>query len=61
MESQKAEPLKTYTVPELIKILKISQNTVLKLLRNGEIKGVKIGHSWRVSEENLRTFINGEQ
>ena len=61
MDNQQAEPLKTYTVQELVKVLKISQNSVLKLLREGTIKGAKVGRVWRVSEENLRAFINGEQ
>lgn len=61
MDNQQAEPLKTYTVQELVKVLKISQNSVLKLLREGTIKGAKVGRVWRVSAENLRAFINGEQ
>ena len=61
MDNQQAEPLKTYTVQELVKVLKISQNSVLKLLREGTIKGAKVGRVWRVSEENIRAFINGEQ
>lgn len=61
MDNQQAEPLKTYTVQELVKVLKISQNSVLKLLREGTIKGAKVGRVWRVSGENLRAFINGEQ
>ena len=37
--------------------LKVSEQTVLRWLRNGKLKGVKAGRLWRVKEEDLREFI----
>jgi excisionase family DNA binding protein len=51
--------IKVYTVQEVMEILKLSQNTVLTMLKDGRLKGVKIGRFWRISEENLRAFLNG--
>lgn len=55
------EEIKVYTVQEIVKILKVSQNTVLAMLKDGRLQGVKIGRFWRVSEKNLKAFINGEK
>lgn len=53
--------IKVYTTKEMAEILKVTTRTILTYCETGRIKGVKIGHQWRVSEENLRAFINGEQ
>ena len=49
---------KTLTTNELLKVLKVSRPTLYKLLASGQIPAVKVGRAWRVSEENLRKFIN---
>lgn len=37
-----------YTVEEAAQLLRVSQQTVLKLLRSGKARGVKIGRQWRI-------------
>ena len=37
--------------------LKVSEQTVLRWLRKGKLKGVKVGKLWRVREEDLRELI----
>lgn len=46
------------TPEEVAERLKVSRETVLRWLRNGELKGVKAGKLWRVREEDLQEFIN---
>ena len=41
-------------------ILGVSHRTLLDYVKKGKIKAVKIGGKWKVSEQNLKAFINGE-
>lgn len=52
--------LEVYTLKELEEKLGISYRTLLKYIKEGRLKAVRIGRSWRVSEENLKAFLNGE-
>ena len=47
-----------YTVPEVKKILKVSTQTVLKYIKNRELKGFRMGNQWRVSMDGLENFID---
>lgn len=60
MEKQTAS-IKVYTLKELEPILGVSNKTLLKYAQTGKLKCVKIGREWRISEENLQKFINGEE
>ncbi|MCL6569504.1 MAG: helix-turn-helix domain-containing protein, partial [Meiothermus silvanus] len=37
-----------YTVEELARTLKVSEEAIRKRLRGGEIRGVRLGRTWRV-------------
>lgn len=43
-----------YTTTEVAKLLNISRVTIFRALKQGRIKGVKIGNIWRISEEELQ-------
>jgi excisionase family DNA binding protein len=45
------------TTEEAIKILKIHPKTIRLWLREGKIKGVKIGKEWRIAKSSLLEFI----
>lgn len=49
--------LKTYTLEEVEDILKVTRRTIYNYIKNGDLKAVKIGKYWRVSETNLQDFI----
>lgn len=55
------EELKVYTLTEIEPILGVTHRTLLTYIKDGRLKGVKIGGKWKVSGENLRKFINGEE
>ena len=57
---QSLDTFRLYTLTEVEPILGVSHRTLLDYVRKGKIKAVKIGGKWKVSEENLRAFINGE-
>jgi predicted site-specific integrase-resolvase len=52
--------VKLYDVKEVADMLKSTEATIRVYFREGTLKGRKINGKWRVSEENLNRFINGE-
>ena len=54
------EELKVYSLTEIEPILGVTHRTLLTYIKDGRLKGVKIGGKWKVSGENWRKFINGE-
>ena len=54
------EELKVYSLTEIEPILGVTHRTLLTYIKDGRLKGVKIGGKWKVRGENLRKFINGE-
>lgn len=57
---QSMEGFRLYTLTEIEPILGVTHRTLLDYIAKKRIKAVKIGGKWKVSEENLRAFINGE-
>ena len=45
-----------FTVNELAEEWRCSPSAVYDLLTSGKLKGFKLGHSWRITEEAKRTF-----
>lgn len=48
---------KTYTAKEVASILKVTEKTILALLREGTLTGFKVGAVWRVTKESLESFM----
>lgn len=57
---QSLDTFRLYTLTEVEPILGVSHRTLLDYVKKGKIKAVKIGGKWKVSEENLKAFINGD-
>jgi excisionase family DNA binding protein len=57
------EPKSCYTVDDVAEILSVSGNTVRRLLREGKLKGGKMGDGesakapWRIQHEDLDSFM----
>ena len=51
---------KLYTITELSKILDLHPKTILRFIKEGKIKGNKVGRSWRVTEAELQRYCHGE-
>ena len=47
-----------FTAQEIMEILFVGKNTVYELLNSGELKGFRIGKTWRVTKESLENFIS---
>lgn len=52
------EDIKVYTLREVEAILKVTQRTLYNYIKGGQLKAVKLGRNWRVTEEALREFLN---
>ena len=50
--------IKVYTAEEVAEVLQMSRIAIYSYIKSGALKAVKIGKGWRISEENLRDFIN---
>jgi len=54
------ETTKLYTLKDLAKMLKVSERTMHSYIKDGKLKGQKIGGRWQISERNYQNFINGD-
>ena len=52
--------MKVYKPKEAAKILNVSYQLILKMIKNEEIKSFKVGADYRITEENLKAFMAGE-
>lgn len=50
--------LKIYTVDEAAKVLKVSNMTLYRYIKAGKLRAAKFGKEWRITEENLKNFID---
>ncbi len=49
--------MRVYDLNEIMKILKLSRPTIIKYIKNKELKAFKAGNSYRITEEAFREFI----
>lgn len=44
-------------VREVAAALAVSNMTVYRLIRDGHIRAVRVGHGWRISEADLSRYV----
>lgn len=49
--------LKSYTINEVMTLLKLSRRTIYQYLETGQLKGYKVTSGWRIRETELMKFI----
>ena len=52
--------LKFYTLNEAAEILSVTRRTVYNYVKAGKLHAGKAGGIWRVSEEDIRRFAQGD-
>ena len=52
---------KYYLTIDLVKILPLNVNCIRAYIRQGRIKGQKMGKLWYVSDKDLKKFLEGER
>jgi excisionase family DNA binding protein len=46
-----------YSIREVAKLLKLSYPTTYKMVMDGRIKAVKMGFSWRISQDEIDRIL----
>ena len=49
--------MKIYTIEEVADLLTLKPTTVRAMLRDNELNGFKAGKAWRVTEDDLKKYI----
>ena len=52
---------KSYSVPEIQKILKVERHTVYKLIKEGHFKAAFIGGKWRISRLSFDLWLDAKE
>lgn len=58
-KGQQAIEIRLYGLQEIADALNVTRRTLYNYLKQGKLKAVKIGGEWRVTEDNLMSFLNG--
>lgn len=48
-----------YTVKEVAKILRVSEKTVYKIIRSGDLQAIRVRDQYRITADALRQYIRG--
>lgn len=48
---------KTYTVPEIAKLLEISTNAVYTAIKEGTLQAYQCGRTYKVTEKQLKAYL----
>ena len=51
--------IKAYDVQEIAKMFDMTPQSIRKFIREGRIKGRKVGTRWYVTEEAIRDYLMG--
>lgn len=52
--------LRLYSLEDVSKLTGVTHRTAWSYVKSGRLKAAKIGGAWKVTEANLKKFINGE-
>ncbi len=58
---QERPDLRLYSLEELSQLIGVTHRTMWNYVKEGKIKATKIGGAWKVTEENYKRFVNGEE
>ena len=54
------EKIELLTIEQLCQILQIGKNTAYKLLHTGEIKGFRVGRSWKIPRDSVIEYVSNQ-
>ena len=61
MNDKRMEYMENRTVltpMEAMSVLNVGRNSVYTLLKSGKLKGFRVGHSWRITLDELDSFMS---
>ena len=60
IEAVREFSLQLYDVRQVALLFGISERTVMAYIKNGRLKGAKIGGKWKFTKEEIERFARGE-
>lgn len=60
VNAKKLDEIRLYSLTELEPILGVTHRTLLSYVKDGRLKCIKVGGKWKITEENLKRYLNGE-
>ena len=52
--------IRLYNLTELEPVIGVTHRTLVNYIKSGRLTATKIGGKWKVTENNLTRFLNGE-
>lgn len=49
--------IKVFTTEEAMEVLKVTKRTLYRYIKAGQIKAVRLGREYRITEDALRDFL----
>lgn len=49
--------IKIYTTDEALEVLKVTKRTLYRYIKAGQIKAIRMGREYRITEEALKDFL----
>jgi excisionase family DNA binding protein len=46
-----------YTIPEACKLLKVSDDTIRRMIKSGQLEAVKVRGQWRIKKASLDKLL----
>lgn len=56
-EKTRTIPKRFFSVKELSELLQVSPLTVTRYINDGDLQAHKVGKAWRVSEDELKVYL----
>lgn len=55
------DPIRVYTPKQAAAILQVDKRTVYAFLKAGRMPGKKIGHQWKILEDDLKDYLKDNE
>lgn len=49
--------IKVYTTDEALEVLKVTRRTLYRYIKAGQIKAIRMGREYRITEDALKDFL----
>lgn len=49
--------IKVYTTEEALEVLKVTRRTLYRYIKAGQLKAVRLGREYRITEDALKDFL----
>lgn len=59
-DKHEVEHLHYLSTEEVAKVLKVTRRTVIKLIEQGELKGKRVLHQYRIERKDLEAYLEKE-